>query len=381
MKVLHIVGDSKYGGGSVIILGLANLAKRLGWQTDVLTTEPIFQNVLRSSNIGVIDLDVIRRDLLLHKDFQGLFKLYLFLKKSEYSLIHTHTSKGGFIGRLAAYLAGISCIIHTVHGFAFHEQSGKLSLSVYSLFEKIAANWCDRVVTVSEFHRQWALKLGIGNDRKVVAIPNGISREQIIPKTDPRRVRTLLGLRDDELVLLSTGRLAPQKGLEFLIEAIPELGKILHQPLKVLFAGDGPLRDKLQNLVRRLKIGEKIMFLGFRRDIGDLLAASNIVVLPSLWEGLSISLLEAMAARKPIITTSIGSNREVTWNGEGALLVPPRDVPALIQAILKMARDPTLSAKIANKGGDIYSRLYTEDRMLFSYQKLYSEVLREKRVK
>jgi len=370
MKLLHIVGDSKFGGASVLILRLAQKAKEFGWHVDVLTTDATFKKVLRESDIGVIDLDVIWRDINPLKDLWGLYNLYNFLKNSNYTIVHTHTSKGGFVGRLAAYLAKVPIIIHTVHGFAFHEQSFWLEIKIFSFLEKLASHWCDRIVTVSEFHKKWALELGIGDEEKVIAIPNGITEERVIPKRQKSEIQKELNL-EGKKVILFTGRLAPQKGLEYLLKAVPILVSKVNNSFVILVVGDGPLRDYLEELVRNLRIEQYVKFLGFRSDIGDLLNISDIVVLPSLWEGLSIALLEAMAAEKPIITTTIGSNLEVVKDGESALLVPPKNSQELAYAIIKLIENPDLAERLARRAKERYKKYYTEDSMLEKYMNLY----------
>ena len=375
MKILHMVGDSKFGGGSIVILQLAKLARDLGWQVDVLTTDPSFQETLRTAEIGVVPLDVIRRDLRPLRDLAGLFRLIGFLRNSKYVMVHTHTSKAGWVGRLAAWLARTPIIIHTVHGFAFHEQSSAIVVRVCALLEKLAGRWCNRIVTVSEFHRSWGLRLGIGKSSKLVAIPNGISRERITPGRERDQLRSAYGVKPDELLILSTGRLAPLKGLEYLIDAIPMLETRLAQPFQVWVAGEGPLQNSLKSQTTRLSVGDRVHFLGFRHDVGSLLSACDLVVLPSLREGLSIALLEAMASGKPIVTTTIGSNREVTRNGEAALLVPPADTSSLVAGILRLAQDRSFGDLLGQCASKTYLESYTEDQMLAKYRALYLQLL------
>src|SRR5439155_2061667 len=167
------------------------------------------------------------------------------------------------------------------------------------------------IITVSRFHRSWAIELGIAKTPKVIAIPNGIPPERVRPDRDRLAIRSLLGVAPDELVILSAGRLAPQKGLEYLMEALPVLERQLPQPFSVWLAGEGPLEAKLRALAAVQARSGRVRFLGFREDIGNLLEGADLVVLPTLREGLSIALIQAMAAGKPGIATSIGGNREL----------------------------------------------------------------------
>jgi glycosyltransferase involved in cell wall biosynthesis len=145
-----------------------------------------------------------------------------------------------------------------------------------------------------------------------------------------------------------------------------------------VIAGEGPERERLEQLASHLGVTKRVRFLGFREDVGDLLAASDLVVLPSLREGLSIALLEAMAAGKPIIASSIGSQREVASHADMARLVRPADGQALGEAIVRLAGDEALMARLGRTARAVYESRYTENRMLQSYRQLYFDLLNAK---
>jgi len=375
MRVLHITGDSHYGGAGPIIIGLGRIAQAEGWQVDVLSTDPVFQRAIARHGLGIVDLDVIRREIRPVWDLSGLVRLAQFLRREQYAIVHTHTSKAGFVGRLAARLAHIPVIVHTVHGFAFHERSPHRTQLFYTALERAAAHWCHRIVSVSEFHRRWALELKICDSSQIVAIPNGIAR---LPKpaVAPPELRRSLGVRPSDLMMLTMARLAPDKGLSDLIEAAAILARYDRRFL-VVIAGEGSARAALENQARERGVADHVAFLGFREDVSELLEAADLVVLPSLREGLSIALLEAMAAAKPIIATSIGSHKELISQGNIACLVPPGDAIALSDAILRLARDPVLMARLATRAKDLFEKQYTEDRMLKAYRHLYFDLLTE----
>ncbi|MCU1292848.1 MAG: glycosyl transferase, group 1 [Bryobacterales bacterium] len=371
MKLLHIVGDSKFGGGSIIILQLARLALDEGWTVSVLTTDPVLQNELKQLHIESVPLDVIKRSIHPVRDLRGLWVLYRYLKKQHYEMVHTHTSKAGFVGRVAARLAGVPLVVHTAHGFAFHERSGAIRIRACALLERIAAWCCDRVFTVSEFHRAWAIDLGIAGPDKIVAIPNGVAAARVRPSMQRDLLREELAAQSEDTVVLCSGRLAHQKGLDELLGAVASLKRTDSLPLKLWFAGDGPLRCELEARAAELCLGNDVRFLGFCDNVADLLAASDIVALPTYREGMSIALLEAMAAGRPIVTTSIGSNLEATQNGKAALLVPPGNVLALADAIRQLACNKQAAQDMAQQARKTYLSLYTVEQMLSRYREEY----------
>jgi lipopolysaccharide/colanic/teichoic acid biosynthesis glycosyltransferase/UDP-N-acetylglucosamine:LPS N-acetylglucosamine transferase len=372
MKLLHIVGDSKFGGGSIIILQLARLARDEGWTVSVLTTDPVLQSELEALQIETVPLDVIKRSIHPVRDLRGLWRLYRYLKKQHYTMVHTHTSKAGFVGRVAARLAGVPVVVHTAHGFAFHEASGAIRIKACALLERIAGWCCDRVFTVSGFHRAWAIDLGMAGADKVVAIPNGVAADRVKPSVQRDVLRKRLDAQSEDTVVLCSGRLAHQKGLDELLTAVASLKGPRSPSLKLWFAGDGPLRGELEARAAELSLGNEVRFLGFCDNIADLLAAADIVALPTYREGMSIALLEAMAAGRPIVTTSIGSNLEATQNGKAALLVPPADAPALAEAIRQLASDKPMARNMARRAKQIYLSLYTAEHMLTRYREEYA---------
>ena len=370
-QICHIVGDSKYGGGSKIITRLAEAGRDAGHEVCILATDPTFCGYVEGRGLSTVKLDCIRRPINPVRDFHGVRLLQKHLEYARYDIVHTHTSKAGFLGRLAARRAGVPRIIHTVHGFAFHEGTARPALFAYSQIERLAAYWCDCMVTVSDFHRDWALELGIGHDDKLVSIPNGIIEPDGCSSESYSRIRSEFNIQPEQHLILSAGRLATGKGLEDLLAAVAHMREQGEQGLRVLLPGTGPLASKLDSEVERLGLSDVVKFPGFRTDVGALLAAADLVVLPSHREGLSIALLEAMASRRPIVATAIGSNLEATNNGESARIVPPGDPSRLAEAIIDILNDPHEAERLALISRSIWEERYTEKRMLNKYLRLY----------
>jgi len=374
-RICHILGDSKYGGGSKVVLGLCERAMAAGHDLTVLTTDPRLGGEVERMGGRVVRLDCIRRPVRPLRDLRGLVMLVRHLRRERYDLVHTHTTKAGMIGRLACKLAGVGAVVHTVHGFAFHERSRRPVVFLIASLERVAATWCDRLVTVSRFHREWALRLRIADERKIVAIPNSIEPIPEVTADRRREVRDGLGVRDDEFLVLGLGRLAEQKGFRDLVAAAPAIRERAARAVKFRIAGDGPSRAALQQATVELGVGDAFGFVGFSADVAGLLGAADLVVQPSLWEGYSISLLEAMSAGKAIVTTSIASNVEIVGESGCAILVPASDPTALAAVVVALINDDKERLRLADSARDVFREEHRGSRMQDEYVRLYERLL------
>ena len=193
------------------MLELGRAAQERGFEVDVLAIDPHFQASIRGAGLGLVDLDVIRREIRPVWDARGLMRLTSFLSRSGYSIVHTHTTKPGIVGTLAARLGGVPSVMHTVHLFPFHEETGRATATAYVTIERLAARWCDRLVTVGDFQRQWALDRGIGRPEQVVSIPNGVLDERASASRAPAEIRAELGIGDDAFMVPRPVGLHPRR--------------------------------------------------------------------------------------------------------------------------------------------------------------------------
>ena len=367
-RLLHIVGDSKSGGVTQVVFAIATAAASAGWEVDILTTDDSFAKRLADTPINIIRLDVIRAGATPWGDVFGVLRLAGFLRSRRYDLVHTHRTKSGILGRIAASIARVPVVIHTVHGYPFSENDNSLTRKLVSRLERLVGVFTDDVVAVSHYHAHDLTKDRIVPKRKLTTITNGIpdplgSHAQSVERTAESSV----------FRLLYVGRLAEQKGLRFLIHAMAELQHGGTETVHLSIVGEGPLGGALRRQADGLGLIDSITFEGFRTDTTERTLKADLVVLPSLWEGLSIALLEAMACGKPIVTTSIPSNVEVTDGGKGAFLVPPEDSNALCCAIETLLESPTLATDFGQAGRAIFLERYTEDQMSAKYVALYEQ--------
>lgn len=378
-SVLHVLGGSAYGGGSKVVLDLAAAAVRSGARVDILTTSEQLALEATSVGVGIVDEDLIRRSIHPLRDFMDLLRLVRLIRSGGYSIVHTHTSKAGVLGRLAASIAGTPFVVHTVHGFAFHERSPRWQQAAVIALERIASWFCDMVVTVSMHHYQVALGKRIVPSRKLIAIPNGIAESYAVTSEQVSTARESL-LRGGDVAVLSHGRLAPQKGLSYLLQGVARLAEAGALPAGVQFsiAGDGPLHAELEAQCRDLGLSDRVQFLGFRNDINQLIAAADLVVLPSLWEGLSIAVMEAMAQGALVAASDIPSNRELISHGRNGLLFEPADVVALAVCLEKAIGDLKALRPLGEQAKSDIRLSHGRAAMQDAYIELYCAALGEK---
>ncbi len=362
MKIIHIVGDSKFGGGSVIISQLVIDQHLAGNDVSVLSTDPEFSAFLTSHNIKVVPLDCIWRSYNLFADIYGILKLAKYLRKEKFDVVHTHTTKAGFVGRVAAWMAKVKYIVHTVHGFPFSEVSSKLKINVFTFLESLLFSISTKVVFVSNYHLNWARELNIvkGSGDVAVAIRNGV---------EPVEAQCLD--TSDELLprVIFIGRMVREKGIFDLLAAYQNLQKN-GLSLKLVFIGDGP---DLAALKAAAENDVSVGFTGFVTNVPSLVCKDDVFVLPSYREGLSISAIEAQSMGLPSILSDVGGNVEVSDNGNAALTYKVSDTVDLTDKLMMVLSDKMLRDKLKSSASVNFNNNFTSFRMLNEYKKLYSE--------
>jgi glycosyltransferase involved in cell wall biosynthesis len=297
-------------------------------------------------------------------------RLTRFLKERKFDVVQTWIFAANVYGRLAARRAKVPIIVTAE--MAVDLWKGTIDLAI----DRYLARWTDRIVgnsnAVVDFYRTRA---AISPDR-LTMIPSGIADEGP-PEVDRAGVRRDLGLPEDAPLVVFAGRLAPQKGVEDLIDALDLLQHVL-PTLKTLIIGDGPLRERLEGRALAFQLAPHVKFLGHRDDVPRLLAASDLLVLPSLYEGLPNVVLEAMQFRKPVVATAAPGTTEVVVDGETGLLVPLRSPPALAQAIRTVVQDSELAHRLGEAGR---ARVEAEFRVAIMVQRfadMYEALARAK---
>jgi len=301
-------------------------------------------------------------------DLRAAQALTRLMRQERYEMIHAHSSKAGILARFAARSVGIPAI-YTPHAWSFYSAKG-LKSQVYQAIERIAGRWTDRLIGVSADEVEIADRLRLIESGQSQYIPNGV----VLPDLRMRaaqEARERLGLMPEDLAVCTIARLAPQKGIDILLRAAAGLQDRWPR-LKLVIVGDGPLLVELQQLATEIGV-RHVCWTGWQSDVTPYLRASDLFVLPSLWEGLPYALLEAMAYGLPSVATAVGGNQEVLSLG-GGQLCPAGDVPALMAAMTKYLVNPEARVADGARARAVVAEYYSFDQQIARVQEVYQSV-------
>jgi glycosyltransferase involved in cell wall biosynthesis len=283
-------------------------------------------------------------------DARCLRRLRRLLRDERYDVLHTHSSKAGLVGRLAAWTAGAPPrVVHHVHGWSFNPTQGALARSACVALERLAARPGYALVSCSRATDDEGRRAGIGreDDRHVVYC--GIARRPLLRRRPRREIRRRLGLGGRDLLFLQLGNLKPQKDPVSFARAAALAGRELGRA-RFWIAGDGPLRSEVEAVAREGKLGSRFRVLGWRRDVHDLLAAADVLVLSSRFEGLPLAVLRGMAAGLPVVATAVNGTAEAVKEGVTGRLLPAGDVAGLAAALVELGRSPRMRRRMGIAG-------------------------------
>ncbi len=301
-------------------------------------------------SVRFAEIPTLRRKVDPLGDARALLALYRLLRRGGFDIVHTHTSKAGFLGRLAARLARVPRILHTPHGHVFHGYFGPAATRAFIALERWAAGFTERIITLTDAEAAQHLAQGVGRPGQFVTIPSGVDLARVrAVAAAGRPVRGALGLGADTPLIGAVSRLASVKGITHLVGAMPEI--LRRCPgAHLLLAGDGEERPALEAQAAALGVADRVRFLGFREDATAVIAALDVFALPSLNEGMGRVLVTAMALGVPVVAARVGGVPDVVEDGRQGLLVPPTDPAALAEAIAAILGDGMRAAAMGAMG-------------------------------
>ncbi|WP_018086546.1 glycosyltransferase family 4 protein [Desulfurispora thermophila] len=369
-RIMHVIRPAA-GGMKNHLLAQLRYADRETFQLTV-ACPPEMVGVVEAMGVKVFSLP-ISPDTDLLTDRVVVKKLAVLLKQEKIDLLHAHGSRAGLLGRLAALLAGTPLRFFTAHNSIFY--SGWPAWKQFSLVlaERVLAACSQQVIAVSENLRRELIEREKLPPHKVVCIHNGIEPGRFLEDQRRPDMKQDWGLSGASVVLGTVARLAPQKGLSTLLKAFALLyGQMAGEnDLRLVLVGDGPLMSELRALAGELGIGERVIFTGMRRDIPQLMHCFDIFVLPSLTEGLPLTVLEAMAAGLVVVASRVGGIPEAVWDGQTGFLVPPGDEAALAEKLRYLVQQPELRCRMGEAGRMRVLEEFTAQSMVQKTEQLY----------
>jgi len=380
VKLLYVITRLDKGGSAEVVLQLASALQGQRFSIAVAygpTIDPQEDLAAFQERTGVPFHFVshLRRSVSPLRDLLALLQLYCLLRREKPALLHTHTSKAGFIGRMAGFLARVPRIVHTPHGHVFYGYFGTAWSRLFVWLERLAAPWTDRIITLTEVGKTEHLRFRIAPAEKFVPIYCGIDLSRF-QKPSLERVERLKREYSPEgkAVVGSVGRLVPIKGYDTFIQACALVNKT-HPETRFLLAGDGPLMEELKSLSRRLGLHGAFFWLGDRSDIPEILALLDLFVLSSLNEGLGRVLMEAAAAGVPAVATHVGGVPEIVREGETGLLVPSGDPEKMAEAIRTLLDNPSTRKRMGEEARRRSGELFGIETMVAKTRSLYESLL------
>ncbi len=392
IKVIHIITRFDKGGSAentfltirgldkdqydVLLIRGPSLESPMGEEEKRAVDDNLSET--QRSGVRIMTVETLVRNVHPLQDartFRALWRIFL---SERPRVVHTHTSKAGILGRWAARLSRTPIIIHTPHGHVFWGYFNRGMSFFYAFLERATARITDKIITLTEQEKKDHLALHIAPADKFEVIHSGVDLDKFRQvHTSRREFKEALGVPVDGLVVGSAGRLTEIKGYGFLIEAAKEVLAVLPDTYFLLL-GDGELTADLKRAASSLGVQDRFRFLGWQRNVADVMNAFDIFVLPSLNEGMGKVIVEAMAMGKPVVASRVGGILDLVDHGTNGLLVPPADPTALAEAILRLLDDPDERSRMGTKGRETAGR-YDAASMVQKIDKLYMTCLNNRR--
>jgi len=386
-KVVHIITRLDMGGSAQnTLLTCGELSRKYemvlvhGLSLESLMTdqekELVDQGIKDAEERGVKVIAnpyLVRRISPVH-DLIALFSLWRLLIRERPCIVHTHTSKAGILGRLAAKFAGVPIIIHTPHGHVFYGHFGPLISKFFLFTERLIARITDQMVALTETEKNDYVSFLVFSPEKVATIHSGVDvgRYMNVQVSIAQKKRGL-GLNSKGFVIGTVGWLLPIKGPMHLLKAMSSVWES-HPETSLIFVGKGDLEIGLKEEAHRMGVLDKVIFLGWRDDIPEIMQTIDIFVLPSLNEGMGRVLVEAMAAGKPVVASRVGGILDLIKEGQNGFLAEPGDEKGLSIAIKKLLEDKEMRDEMGKKGREMAGK-FSVEKMIEKIDVLYERSL------
>lgn len=366
LRISYLITRSDtVGGAHVHVLDLAARAQAEGHTVEVLVGgNGLYAALLRDKGLKVINLRYLVRPVRPHLDIFAVLECWRAFTRFRPDIVHVHSTKAGMVGRVAAKLAGVP-VVFTAHGWAFTEGIAERSRRLAVFLERHAVRLSDAIICVSAYDRQLALHLGVANDSLLTCIHNGVPEVASVLRCS--------GSGEKDVRIVSVARLDEPKDHALLLDALASVKSL---PWVLELIGDGPFTEAVQKKALTLGLADRVVFSGLCNDVPARLARSDVFALVSGWEGLPLSILEAMRAGLPVVASDVGGVAESVNDGVTGFLVPKGDSVVLADRLGRLVGDAALRQQMGRAGREVYEREFAFDVMYRRTQRVYQDVLR-----
>lgn len=381
-KVLNIITLFSIGGATETVVSMARGLQKLGYEVEIATgphivSEGSMYETAEDLGIPVFTFKNLRRDINLFVDILIIIQLAWFIRKNKYTVVHTHSSKAGVVGRIAAFLAGTRVIVHTIHGLPFHRFQPPLQKKLFILVEKISALFCDKIVAVTHTIVELLVIGNIIPQKKLTVIRSAFNLEEYL-KVNITKEQTQIrfGLSRDDIVIGKIARLSKLKGHEYLLKSFIQVSKEV-PTAKLLLVGNGELESELKQFVKQEKLDDRVIFTGlvFPEDIPSIINTMDILVHSSLLEGLARVLPQAIMMEKPVISFDLDGAHEVIKDGVSGYLIEPLNIDQLAERIIDLCNHKSKAQRFGKIGKELLKDEFDDRKMVTEIAKLYDELL------
>jgi len=380
VSVLHIITRLIVGGAQENTMYTAALLDQDQYQVEVISgpqtgSEGSLIEETRARGVTLTIFPRLLRQISPINDAIVLWQLYRFIRKNHFTIVHTHSSKAGILGRIAAKLAGTPIIIHTVHGWSFHDHMAGWLKTIYITLEKFCAGWTDAMIVVTKQDVKKGLDYLIGNRSQYHLIRSAIPLDEFSPENhDKEQVRSELGIPPNALVLGNVGRFSPQKNP---LDWIRVAGLVARElpDCYFLLVGDGPLRPDVEKAIQEEKIADRVILTGLRRDPGKMMAAMDVFLLTSLWEGLPRVIPQAMSMGLPVVCYRVDGIQEIIETGINGFVFSPGDIAGVAKICIDLFHDKDKRETIGNNGRVFSANEFNINAMIADISALYQHHL------
>ena len=379
-KVLHIITRLIVGGAQENTIYTAELLDPIKYDVDVICGPQVgpegslIQDAIqRGANVRILNRLV--REINPIKDLAVLFQLIHLIRRKRYDIVHTHSSKAGIVGRWAAWLAGCPIVIHTVHGWGFHDYQKSWLRLIYIVLERLTMFITDKLIAVSKKDITKGIEAGIGHSERYTLIRSGINLDDFKnPFRSREEVRREFKIDKNAAVIGTVTRLSPQKAPKTFVRIAEVVLKMVPDAYFIV-VGDGPLFQDIKRYAVSTGIEKQLILTGIRRDVPDLLGAFDIFLLSSLWEGLPRVIPQAMSAGIPVIASEVDGNAEIITHMVNGILVKPNDIEGAAGAILSLLDNPDTAKRLAARAMKSIDE-YCVKKMVKKIDRLYLDCLK-----